>query len=92
MSDSLKLFLVTSDDRGTTALSHIHTITIHVWTIHRLAASYHHAIGTLAAHATIVPGHEEIIIASVSHDERSLDSVRSSILRGRILHTVMVLG
>jgi hypothetical protein len=92
MSQSLKLLLITSYHQGATTLSHVLTITVNVRALYRLTTSYYYTIGTLATHATIVPRHEEIVIASMPHDERSLNGVGTSILTGRIRHTVQVFG
>ena len=84
MACCLILFLIAFEQDGSASIEHVVATLVEIWSIHILASTHGDAIVALAASTTIVPRHEEIIVALVFHHEGSLDGVGASMCRGGV--------
>ena len=84
MTHRLIFLLVAFQQQGATAIAHILAILVQIRTSHLLASAHGNTIVALDATAAVIPAHEEIVITTMLHDERSLDGIGAGKLGSRI--------
>ena len=84
MAHRLIFFLIAFQNQRTTAIAHVSACLIQIRTGNLLASAHGNTIVTLDATAAVIPAHEEIVIITMLHDERSLDGIGAGKLRSRI--------
>ena len=75
MTHRLIFLLVAFQQQGATAIAHVLAILVQIRTSHLLASAHGNTIVALDATAAVIPAHEEIVITTMFHDERSLDGI-----------------
>ena len=84
MAHRLIFLLIAFEQQGATAIAHVSACLIQIRTSHLLAPAYGNTIVALDATAAVIPAHEEIVITTMLHDERSLDGIGAGKLGSRI--------
>ena len=85
VAGSFIFLLVTLQEECTTAKQHVLALAVEVRPFHRPAATYGDAIVALGTSAAVVPRNEQVIIAVVFKDERSLDGIGTGMFRRGVL-------
>ena len=92
VAGSLPLLLVALQEERASAVGHVLAVAVEVGSADRLAAAHGHTVVAPGASATVVPRHEEIVVAAVLEDERGLDGVGAGKPRGGVLFRGLIVG